>query len=146
MLAQAVTIDDDRDGRPSLTIRILPRPANARFARERLASFCAEQGVPGEDCRTMMIAFGEALANAIEHSRTHESIEIRAVVRERGLYVTVTDRGTGLHAIPSATALPPPEAERGRGFPLMRRCADVFDIRTAPGAGTTVILGRRFAN
>jgi anti-sigma regulatory factor (Ser/Thr protein kinase) len=143
-LANAATIDDDRDGRPSLTIRILPRPANATFARERLAAFCAEQHVPDDDCRTMMVAVGEALANALEHSRTDESIELRAVVGGLGLYVTVVDRGTGLDAVPTAIALPPPDAERGRGFPLMRRCADVFAVRTAPGTGTAVILGRHF--
>jgi anti-sigma regulatory factor (Ser/Thr protein kinase) len=38
--------------------------------------------------------------------------------------------------------LPDPSAERGRGFPIMQRCTDFFEIRTFPTGGVAVVLGR----
>jgi anti-sigma regulatory factor (Ser/Thr protein kinase) len=34
-------------------------------------------------------------------------------------------------------------AEGGRGFPIMQRCTDFFDVWTTPAEGTVVTLGRR---
>jgi anti-sigma regulatory factor (Ser/Thr protein kinase) len=39
-------------------------------------------------------------------------------------------------------SLPGADAERGRGLPIMRRCSDIFAIRSEPGRGTAVVLGR----
>jgi len=92
-----------------------------------------------------MAAVGEALANAIEHAHTREPIEVSAWLHDDGLFAAVRDHGVGFPANDRslATSLPDAFAERGRGLPLMQRCADVCSVRSAPGEGTRVTLGLR---
>lgn len=95
-----------------------------------------------EAVREFVTAIGEAVANAIEHSRA-EAIEVSCWVdSDDKLVASVADSGLGF-AGPADNMLPPPHAERGRGLPLMRRYSDLFAIETEPGRGTRVLLGRK---
>ncbi len=130
--------------RPTLSVWISPRHTHAAFAREQLRLFLTENGIGADDLAPFMIAAGEALANALEHARAGEPIEITAVVGDGAMYATIADTGRGVAAPPMDLYLPPPQAERGRGFPLMQRCTDLFAVRSHSGIGTAVILGRHF--
>ncbi len=90
-----------------------------------------------------MAAVGEALANAIEHAHTREPIEVSAWLHDDGLFAAVCDRGVGFPANDRSLVMSLPDAfaERGRGLPLMQRCADVCSVRSTPGEGTRVTLG-----
>jgi anti-sigma regulatory factor (Ser/Thr protein kinase) len=131
-------------GLPSLTIWIAPSHRNAAFARDRLEVFCRANGVPEDDLYTFVIAAGEALANALEHGHAGEMVEVLAVTTAIGIYVAVVDEGRGMSPPRGSAELPSPDSERGRGFPMMRRCTDLFAVRARPGAGTTIVLGRHF--
>lgn len=126
-----------------LRFSIPPDPRLSGQVRRRLMSFAHEQGVVDTDLADFMGAVGEALANAIEHAHTQKPIEIVAWLLDDRLFASVHDRGVGF--IPNertvTAKLPEVYAERGRGLPIMRRFADVFSVRSAPGEGTRVTLG-----
>jgi anti-sigma regulatory factor (Ser/Thr protein kinase) len=111
--------------------------------REQLIAFATERGVGEDDLTQFLTAIGEALANAIEHARSEAPIEIDCHISRGQIVATVTDVGIGFSSVgPSAGCLPDVTAERGRGLMIMRSCSDIFDVKSVPGGGTAVRLGR----
>jgi anti-sigma regulatory factor (Ser/Thr protein kinase) len=133
--------------RPGATLRlnIPPEPRFARYVRERVAGFAASYNLDGNDLRDFLTALGEALANSMEHSGSPEAIEVTCwLVGTDQFLATVVDKGIGF-TVPTPELeprLPGLESERGRGLPIMRRCTDIFAVRSEIGKGTSVILGR----
>jgi len=127
-----------------LRLRFPPDARYGKFVRERLTSFAETYALPDPDLREFIAAVGEALANAVEHANTRDAIEISAwFIHGSLLMATVVDTGIGFAMPPPAgPALPPPDSERGRGLPIMKSCSDLFAVRSKPGKGTAVILGR----
>jgi anti-sigma regulatory factor (Ser/Thr protein kinase) len=127
----------------TLNVRI---PAHARFGRtvrQQITSFAEKLRIHGEELDEFIFALGEALANAIEHGRGGDVIEVRCEFENDKVLATVTDSGAGFKPESLATvALPPNFSERGRGLPIMRRCTDIFAVHSVPGRGTAVVLGR----
>jgi serine/threonine-protein kinase RsbW len=138
---------DDRgrhDVRPfNLHLRLPPLPRSARTGRDALAALAAFHDVSSIDVEGLTFALGEALANAIEHAASDSEIEVSLTIDARSIIATVRDRGRGFSDTPSER-LPFPElnAEGGRGFPIMQRCTDFFEVHSLPGDGTVVTLGR----
>jgi anti-sigma regulatory factor (Ser/Thr protein kinase) len=131
----------------SLRLCIPPDPQFSRYVRERVAGFAASLAVPDADALEFLTAVAEAFANAVEHSRTPQSIEVRCwIAGGDQLLATVVDQGIGF-GVPDAAEprLPDELSERGRGLPIMRRYSDLFDVRSEPGKGTAVTLGRYVA-
>jgi anti-sigma regulatory factor (Ser/Thr protein kinase) len=127
----------------SLRLQVPPDPRFGRYVRERVVSFAASVSVPKADALEFVTAVSEAFANAVEHSRTPQTIEIRCwIVDREQLLATVIDQGIGFGPEALTTQLPDGLAERGRGLPIMRQYTDLFTVRSAPGEGTAVILGR----
>jgi anti-sigma regulatory factor (Ser/Thr protein kinase) len=127
-----------------LRLSVPPDPKLGGYVRSELMAFAELQGIPKPDVADFVAAIGEALANAIEHAHTDEPIEISAwLLGENRLFASVRDRGIGFapDASDRSLTLPDPYAERGRGLPIMRRCSDLFSIRSAPGEGTRITLG-----
>lgn len=129
-----------------LRLCVLPDPKVGGYVRQAIIAFADAQGIRHDEVINFVAAVGEALANAIEHSHTQEPIEIAAwTLGDDRLFASVRDRGVGFAAGEGTLkpALPEGFAERGRGLPIMRKCTDVFSVRTAPGQGTRVTLGCR---
>lgn len=87
----------------------------------------------------VLVAAGEAVANAIEHGHRHRSggtITLRATALVDRVRVTVADTGSW------KAAQPPGNSHRGRGIPLMRDLMHDVDIDRG-GSGTTVRLDVR---
>ncbi|HEY1654891.1 MAG TPA: ATP-binding protein [Candidatus Tumulicola sp.] len=126
----------------NLRLRLPPLPRSARAGRDALAALASLHDVASADLEGLTFALGEALANAIEHAHSDAEIEVSVTIDSRTIVATVRDRGRGLRDEPGGM-LPFPEldAEGGRGFPIMQRCTDFFDITSRPGVGTVVILG-----
>ena len=107
--------------------------------RAALRGWLARAGVDPDQTLKVLIAAGEALANAIEHGhrqRTEGTISLRATALADRLQVTVIDAGSWK----------PPEAaaHRGRGIALMQ--ALMQDVTIQPRAtGTTVHMHTRIA-
>lgn len=127
----------------TLQVRIPPNARFGRNVRHEVLSFADRFKIAQEDLDDFIFAVGEALANAIEHSRSTGSIEVRCQVEDDKIVATILDSGAGFQNDPlPAVALPPVLSERGRGLPIMRRCTDIFAVHSVPGRGTAVVLGR----
>ncbi len=126
----------------SIAFRIHPQPHVCRSVREGLTEFAMTHGVPRTDLEQLQTALGEALANAIEHSGSNAEIDIEIRLTADRIVATVSDAGVGFSVDSGLSPLPDAVAERGRGLPIMRRCSDIFGVRSVPGQGTVVVLGR----
>jgi|GEM_PF-607421 len=127
----------------SLRVRIPPSARFSRSVRHRVLSFAGGHELSDQELEEFIFAVGEALANAIEHSRTNDVIEVRCEIQDDKILATVIDSGAGFPADRLENVhLPDPLNERGRGLPIMRRCTDIFSLHSAPGRGTAVVLGR----
>jgi anti-sigma regulatory factor (Ser/Thr protein kinase) len=144
MTTRTKTKNSDPDPRPfNLHLRLPPLPRSARTAREALSAFAGFHHVAAVDIEYLTFALGEALANAIGHADSGEEIVVGFKIDPHAIVLTVTDQGRGLRK-PLADVVPFPDslAENGRGLPIMQRCTDFFDLRSVPGDGTVVTLGR----
>jgi anti-sigma regulatory factor (Ser/Thr protein kinase) len=127
----------------SLHLRIPPLPRYVRSARGALNAFGTYHHVAPRDLENLTFALGEALANAIEHSHSQNDIAVGFQIDDNSIVATVSDQGRGLHEPPLSTPQMPHDlTETGRGFAIMQRCTDFFDVRSAPGEGTVITMGR----
>jgi anti-sigma regulatory factor (Ser/Thr protein kinase) len=129
--------------RETLKVRIPPSARFSRSVRQDVLSFARKLNMEREPLDEFIFAVGEALANAIEHSRSTDVIEVRCQLEDDKIVATIVDSGAGFNVDPMASAaLPDVMSERGRGLPIMRRCTDIFAVHSTPGRGTAVVLGR----
>ena len=128
----------------SLRVRIPPRARSSATAREEVRAFARHAGIAAHDVDEFIFAVGEALANAIEHSGTSDVIDVHCRVEGENIVATIVDSGTGFATEQiGREPLADPLAERGRGLTIMQRCSDIFSLRSIPGGGTAVVVGRR---
>ncbi|MCZ7373585.1 SpoIIE family protein phosphatase [Micromonospora sp. WMMC250] len=125
-----------------------PGPLELDFAAERtglapvrsaLRSWLERCGLSPTNAYNVLVAAGEACANAIEHGHRDNPggrIRLRATATADGLHLSVTDSG---HWKP-----PQPEAgnHRGRGLLLMRALMDAITV-TPSATGTTIDMQAR---
>ncbi|HKU67897.1 MAG TPA: ATP-binding protein [Candidatus Baltobacteraceae bacterium] len=130
-------------GGRSLRVRIPPNARFSRNVRHQVLSFAGNHEISDRELEEFIFAVGEALANAIEHSRTSDVIEVHCQIEDDKIVATILDSGAGFPTDPVPNvSLPDPLTERGRGLPIMRRCTDIFAVHSVPGRGTAVVLGR----
>jgi anti-sigma regulatory factor (Ser/Thr protein kinase) len=128
-----------------LRLQVPPEPGYAREVREFIQSFARERGTAEDDVHEFVTAVSEALANAIEHGRSREPIDVLCSVNARGdLIARISDYGVGFSPgeLPSDGAASASYRERGRGLAIMRRFTDRFSIKSEPGRGTIVTFLR----
>jgi PAS domain S-box-containing protein len=85
--------------------------------RTALRSWFTQAGVNPEQSLDLLIASGEALANAIEHGYRHHpdgTVRLTATALVDGVEITITDAGSW------KTPLPAANPQRGRGITMMR--------------------------
>ena len=123
-------------GGPSRRLRFAAEPAQVPAARADLRRWLGEVGVAADVAADLLLAAGEAVANAVEHSGSDE-VAIELTVPEPGVVgIVVLDRG--------AWRPPVIAPHRGRGFGLMRMLVDHMTVERS-GDGTVVRLRHRFA-
>ena len=123
-----------------------PDPQQGSAVRSSIAAFGRAAGITEDELCDLLIAVGEALANAIEHSGTKEPIEVSAWLSGRDLVAKIVDRGAGfVPRDPVFASLPPGEvlAERGRGLFIMAGFSDGITVESGPGCGTSITLTHR---
>ena len=87
---------DSRDGH-SLYLVVPPNASFARTARNRMSGFVRDCAIPEIDAFDFLTAFGEALANAIEHAQSRDVEVTCRIVGTDELVATVIDSGIGFH-------------------------------------------------
>lgn len=145
-LAPAGGYDDD----VALLLYRHPAPLEMSFpaesaqlapVRKALRGWLARCDLPPNTVQNVLVAAGEACANAIEHGHRHnpgEAVRLRAEALVDDLRLTVADSGRW--------KVPQPEenAHRGRGVALMRAMMQHVTITPGP-SGTTVDMQMRIA-
>lgn len=125
---------------------VLPNePARMAEVRGFIRGFLSDIRAPVDATQDIMLAVGEAAANAVRHGRRPEGrseVRIRCRLDDDQVTVTIADDGPGFDpAEVEARGRPDRFAMGGRGFFLMREFADHVEIETS-GAGTRVWLSK----
>ncbi|WP_228982116.1 SpoIIE family protein phosphatase [Streptomyces sp. DH12] len=97
--------------------------------------------LPPQTAQNVLVAAGEACANAIEHGHRHnpgEPVVLRAEARVDDLLLTVSDSGRW------KTPRPDADAHRGRGLTLMKAMMQQVTV-VSDTSGTTVEMHTRIA-
>jgi PAS domain S-box-containing protein len=120
-----------------LEVEVPADPDQVALVRRRLRHWLARHGVPAEQAYDIVIAVGEACANAAEHAYAGEqgTLALAARIDDEGLELRVRDHGRWRE---------PVERGRGLGLPLMRKTMDVVELDTGEG-GTEVRMRRTLA-
>ncbi|MFE9689300.1 ATP-binding protein [Micromonospora sp. NPDC005806] len=127
---------------PVLTLTVPADPGQLAPTRERLRGWLHAHGVDEWDVETVLIATGEACANAIEHGYRFASGGItilRAELRDDRLEIEVRDHG-GWRDDAGDDGI-----DRGRGRLIMARVMDEAAITGTP-EGTTVRMIKRLTS
>lgn len=122
---------------PVLVERMPARPERLAGLRRRLRGWLAGIGAGDEETSDVLLACGEAAANAVEHAFAGSPGELTVELRlaaGRVLTVRVADTGRWQQV--------PAPGDRGRGLPLMRAVMESVDIERKE-TGTVVTLRRR---
>ncbi|MFF9768309.1 SpoIIE family protein phosphatase [Streptomyces sp. NPDC014636] len=145
-LAPAGGYDDD----VALLLYRHPAPLEVSFpaessqlapVRKALRSWLAQCDLPPNTVQNILVAAGEACANAIEHGHRHspgDAVRLRAETLVDDLRLTIADSGRW------KTPQPELNTHRGRGVALMRALMQQVTISPGP-AGTTVDMQMRIA-
>ena len=121
-------------------------PVCCREARHRVRQVAREAGLQDHWISDMLLAVGEAVANAIRHGhsgREDSSFTVSCLASSDKLSVSITDQGPGFNpgdTVPEKASLC---AESGRGIHCMHRLVD--HVTFSFNGGTTVRLIKSFA-
>jgi anti-sigma regulatory factor (Ser/Thr protein kinase) len=119
----------------TLALALPGRPSALAAMRRAVAQWLRLSGAGEDEVYEVLVACGEACANAVAHAHpalSDSSFEVRA--RREGPEIEITVRDTGHWR-------PPGEDSRGRGLAVMRELMDDVQI-DASETGTTVKLRR----
>ncbi|MGI5170636.1 SpoIIE family protein phosphatase [Spirillospora sp. CA-253888] len=145
-LAPADGYDDD----VALLLYRHPAPLEMSFpaesaqlapVRKALRGWLAQCDLPPGTVQNILVAAGEACANAIEHGHRDapgDAVHFRAVAFVDNLHLTIADSGRW------KTPQPELNTHRGRGMGLMRALMQQVTVTPGP-SGTTVDLHTRIA-
>jgi anti-sigma regulatory factor (Ser/Thr protein kinase) len=122
----------------------VPKTASSiRRARQAFEAFLRLCGFTAQVQADVILALGEAMANAVEHGFQHGGkISIRAEARADGLEIVMSEDGAGFAPGPRPVRPPEAGAPRGFGIFLMYRLMD--DVQFEAN-GTTVRLFKKAA-
>ncbi|MPY96099.1 MAG: SpoIIE family protein phosphatase, partial [Acidimicrobiia bacterium] len=130
---------------PRLELRAPARPESLPVARQALRAWLASVGATQEETTDLVLAAGEACANAVEHAegvsaraelRLDAALEVGELARDV-VRITVRDAGRWVER--------PARPGRGLGLDIMVALVDGLDLGRGTGEamGTTVTLRRR---
>ncbi|MDQ2686985.1 MAG: ATP-binding protein [Armatimonadota bacterium] len=116
-------------------------PADAKSvpeARRQAQQICEAVGVSDDECFSLDLALGEALANAVVHGTpspdrpepSDHHVFLGMWDYDHHLIVEVHDRGPGFRPPPPPYQMPAPDTEttHGRGLPLMQMLTDAMIV------------------
>ena len=126
--------------------------ANESCARVAVAAFVTPVNPTLEEIADVKTAVSEAVTNAIIHGYDGKrgKVFLHCILRERTIHIEVKDTGKGIDDVDKAMEplfTTRPELDRsGMGFSFMEAFMDDLQVLSAPGAGTCVVMDKRFAD
>lgn len=125
------------------------KSANEAFARSAVACFAAQLDPTLEELGDIRTAVSEAVTNCIVHAYPEKLgvITLRCrILKDNILDIVVKDQGVGISDIEQARRpmFTTGGTDRsGMGFTIMESFMTSFEIKSAPGKGTTVHMRRK---
>lgn len=136
MVDEALSPDRGLNAPAPLRITLPADPASLAISRGQLRDWLSAAGLDAEAIADVLLAVGEATANATEHATVGatEPVEVTVTAAFEGdtLLLTVFDTGRWKPATVSA-------GHRGHGIHLMNALVDSVELTTSQ-AGTTVSM------
>jgi anti-sigma regulatory factor (Ser/Thr protein kinase) len=126
---QRAPVDDE------LFLRLPAQPSVLADVRQRLRTWLRARHIPAPEIEKLVLACGEACANAIEHAYRPGPAFFEIEGSTGGGDVTLTVRDMGAWREPRGQ-------HRGRGFTIIESIMDDVNV-TADGNGTEVMMKRR---
>jgi serine phosphatase RsbU (regulator of sigma subunit)/anti-sigma regulatory factor (Ser/Thr protein kinase) len=120
----------------TLGLEFPARPSSLASMRRAVAQWLRLAGATEDEIYEILVACGEACANAVAHAHpalTDSSFEVVAEVEDGEIEIAVRDTGRWR---------PPGDNARGRGLSVMRELMDEVEVEPSE-RGTTVTLRRR---
>lgn len=156
-LSQAKAPRKRPPSRPLLEMWLPADPQAVPPARHKACEVCRQAGVSEEDCFTLDLALGEALANAVVHGApvigdepAPDHVCLSVWNFHDRLIVEVHDRGPGFDPPLPPYDMPRAEAEEthGRGLPLMQLLTDALIVcrGDAQEGGASIYLIKKITN
>ena len=119
-------------------------PEPVRGLRGMLASFLRDRNIDETVERAVVLAFSEALDNAVEHGLGLQNGTVCVKMRYSPQFILVSLSDSGSDRAPlGIPRIPSPLEERGRGFALMNKLMDYVKVKSYPDGGTKVSMLRR---
>jgi serine phosphatase RsbU (regulator of sigma subunit)/anti-sigma regulatory factor (Ser/Thr protein kinase) len=116
--------------------RVFPaRPEELRIVRAEVRAWLHDQDLSQSDREAVVLALGEACANAVEHAYVEGragEMSVELSMLDDSVVVAVRDSG-------SWRAVPHDDPDRGRGYEIMRSLSDRVDVESGPD-GTIVTM------
>ena len=125
------------------------RSTNEAFARSAVACFAAQLDPTLEELGDIRTAVSEAVTNCIVHAYPNDYglVTLRCrILKDNILDIVVKDQGIGISDIEQARRpmFTTGGMDRsGMGFTIMESFMTTFEIKSAPGKGTTVHMRRK---
>lgn len=119
---------------PTLAVEVPARPENVAFVRHAVADLAERAAVPSGRRGDIVLAVGEACANAVMHAYEDQPVGVLQVsggVDGSRLRLVVADHGGGMGPRADSPGL-------GLGLPLMASLSSSLELRPSPGGGTEV--------
>jgi serine phosphatase RsbU (regulator of sigma subunit) len=113
-------------------------PAVLRDIRAAARRWLPVVGATADDTNDVLLALGEACANAVEHAYGARAGTIHVTLETEGSEIVMTIRDTGEWRAPRGR-------NRGRGLYLIEQCSDHVRIDRT-GAGTAMTIRRRIGH
>jgi len=121
-------------------------PSQTGGLHERLMALSAASGLDDMTGFQLTCAVVEAVNNCVAHAYRGEGgrpVTLRWIPGEESVTVEIRDRGIPMPTpIPEAATVPPPGAESGRGWPIIRQWTDRVDY-ARDGEENVLTLTRR---
>ena len=125
------------------------RSTNEAFARSAVACFASQLDPTLEELGDIRTAVSEAVTNCIVHAYPQELgvVTVRCrILKDNVLDIVIKDQGVGIADIEQARRpmFTTGGMDRsGMGFTIMESFMTSFEIKSAPGKGTTVHMRRK---
>lgn len=132
-----------------MTLEFPSRSTNEAFARSAVACFASQLDPTLEELGDIRTAVSEAVTNCIVHAYPQELgvVTVRCrILKDNVLDIVIKDQGIGIADIEQARRpmFTTGGMDRsGMGFTIMESFMTSFEIKSAPGKGTTVHMRRK---
>jgi anti-sigma regulatory factor (Ser/Thr protein kinase) len=116
--------------------RTIRYPSDLSDLRTSLRAWLAAGLIHDQATSDLVVAVGEACANALEHGSQERAAKVEVTGRRDGeeIVMSILDAGVWDQT--------PSRPHRGRGLDIVRRVVDELRIEPGPDGGTTVTIRR----